>query len=71
MKKLYRSKSNVIFAGILGGLGEYFDIDPVILRLLFVLLLLATGIVPGVIVYIAALLIIPHTPQSDYVIHSE
>lgn len=71
MKKLYRSKSNVIFAGILGGLGEYFDIDPVILRLLFVLLLLATGIVPGVIVYIAALLIIPHMPQSDYVIHSE
>lgn len=46
-------------SGVLGGLGAYFDADPVIFRLLFVLLLLATGVFPGILIYIAAVLIIP------------
>jgi len=59
MKKLYRSEKNKIFAGILGGLGEYFKIDPVILRIIFVVLVIGTGIFPGVIAYIIALIIMP------------
>jgi phage shock protein C len=39
MKKLYRSK-NKTFTGLLGGIGEYFKIDPIIPRIIFVLLLL-------------------------------
>lgn len=40
MKHLYKSDTNKVLAGVLGGLGEYFDIDPVVLRLGFVFLLL-------------------------------
>jgi phage shock protein C len=50
-------------SGVLGGLGAYFDTDSTIFRLLYVLLLLATGIVPGIIVYLAALVIIPEEPR--------
>ncbi len=59
MKKLYRSRENKIFGGIIGGIGEYFDIDPTVLRLIFVFLILATGFLPGIIAYIAALFIVP------------
>ena len=62
MKKLHRSNSNKIFAGIIGGVGEYFDIDPVILRLLWLLMVISTGIVPGVIVYLFAIYIVPRKP---------
>jgi len=62
MKRLYRSSGNKVFAGILGGLGEYFEVDPVLLRLGFVFLMLATAIVPGVIAYAAAVFIVPRKP---------
>jgi len=64
MKHLYRSDTNKAMAGVLGGLGEYFDVDPVVLRLAFVFLLLATAIVPGVIAYIAAVFIVPRRPAA-------
>lgn len=59
MKKLYRSEDNRIWKGVIGGFGEYFNIDPVLLRIVFIFFVLATGIVPGVITYIIAILIIP------------
>jgi len=62
MKHLYRSDTNKVLAGVLGGLGEYFDVDPVLLRLAFVFLLLATAVVPGVIAYLAAVFIVPRKP---------
>ena len=58
MKRLYRSKKNRIIAGVCGGIGEYFDIDPVLIRLLWVLFAFA-GMGFGIIVYIAAWIIIP------------
>lgn len=36
-KKLYKSKKNKILFGVCGGIGEYFDIDPVIIRIIFIL----------------------------------
>ena len=59
IKKLYRSKRNRVLAGILGGVGEYFGIDPVLIRLAFVALTIFTGVIPGVIFYLVALLIVP------------
>lgn len=59
MKKLYRSSTNNVVAGIIGGFGEYWDIDPVVLRLGFVFLILITGLIPGVLAYLIALLIVP------------
>ena len=58
-KKLYRSKDNKVFAGICGGLGEYFDTDPTVIRLFWLLLVIFSGIFPGVIAYIFAILIVP------------
>ncbi|MFH0856314.1 MAG: PspC domain-containing protein [bacterium] len=59
MKKLYRNKKNRIWMGVIGGLGEYFNIDPTILRLIWVLVTVFTGIFPCIIIYIAAAIIIP------------
>lgn len=59
-KRLYRSKKNRILAGILGGLGEYFDVDPTILRLGWLLVFVFTGIFPGLLTYIIAILVVPN-----------
>ncbi len=59
MKKIYRSQEDKKIAGILGGLGELFDIDPTLLRLLFVFIGLATGIIPLVVAYLIGWIIIP------------
>ncbi len=58
-RKLYRSIDNRMVGGILGGLGEYFDVDPTVLRLIFVLLFIFTGIFPLGIVYLIWWLIVP------------
>ncbi len=68
-KRLYRSVTNKIFGGVLGGLGDYFDIDPVLLRVIWTFILVFTGIFPGVLVYILALFIIPI--ESDIVVTVE
>lgn len=59
MKKLYRSSENKVFAGVCGGIGEYADIDPVILRVLWVVITIFTGVMPGIIAYVFAMFIIP------------
>ena len=59
MKKIYRSEGDKKIAGILGGLGEIFEIDPTLLRLAFVFIGLATGIIPISIAYLAGWFIIP------------
>lgn len=59
MKKLYKSKENRVIAGVIGGIGEYFDVDPVMLRLAWLLVLIFTAIIPGILVYLIATLIVP------------
>jgi len=59
MKKLYRSKKNRLIAGVCGGIGEYLDVDPTLIRLLWVLLSLEGIGIPG---YIIAWIIIPEEP---------
>ncbi|MPN24263.1 hypothetical protein SDC9_171658 [bioreactor metagenome] len=59
MKKLYRSKRSRIIFGVCGGIGEYLDVDPTLVRLLWVLLSLH-GI--GIIAYVIAWIIIPEEP---------
>jgi phage shock protein C len=56
-KKLYRSKNDRIIFGVCGGLGEYFEIDSLILRILFILLIFTGG--SGIIIYIILAIIIP------------
>lgn len=56
-KKLYRSKKNRLIAGVCGGLGEYFNIDPTIVRLVWLLFVFAGG--SGILAYLIAWIIIP------------
>lgn len=61
MKKLYRSRTNKIIGGVAGGFAEYFDIDPLIMRLLFIGLLFSGSFV---LAYLAAWLFVPLAPES-------
>lgn len=60
-KKLYRSMMNKKLAGVCGGIGEYFNIDPTLIRLLWVFLALFGGC--GIIAYIIAAIIMPTQNQ--------
>ncbi len=64
MKKLKRSSKNKVIAGIFGGLGEYMDVDPTILRLIGLLVFIVTGLFPFIIVYVLAALIVPKTEEQ-------
>ncbi len=61
-KKLYRSTHNKVLTGLIGGIGEHFGTDPAILRIAAVLIILVTGVIPGVIVYFLASLFMPEEP---------
>ena len=58
MKKLYRSRTNSMIAGVCGGLSEHLEVDPTIVRLGFALLTLYSGI--GMIAYIILWVIVPY-----------
>lgn len=62
-KKLYRSRHDRILAGVCGGLGNFFDIDPTWIRLLFVILIFAAGL--PVLIYFLMWLIVPLEPISS------
>ena len=57
-KKLKRSRANKVIGGVCGGIGEYFDIDPVFVRIIAVLLAFGSGGI-GIIPYIIAMIIMP------------
>jgi len=65
MKKLYRSTTNKKIAGVCGGIGELMDVDPTIIRLIVVVLALATGIIPFFIGYLIAWWIVPEGNKSS------
>ncbi|WMJ88744.1 PspC domain-containing protein [Anaerocolumna sp. MB42-C2] len=56
-KRLYRSNSNKMIAGVCGGIAEYINLDPTVVRLLWALLCFMGG--TGVIAYIIAAIIMP------------
>lgn len=58
-KKLYRSNSDKMIAGVCGGIAEYFDVDPTIVRLGAVLLTFLTAFFPCVVAYVIAMVIVP------------
>jgi phage shock protein C len=62
MKKLYRS-SNRILAGVCGGIAEYLNIDPTVVRVLYIVLSFFSAAFPGLLLYIILLLFIPNYDQ--------
>ncbi len=65
MKKLYRSQKEKMIAGICGGLGERFSIDPTLIRLAMVFVGVASCILPMVVAYIVGWIIIPVAPPQQ------
>jgi len=61
-KRLYRSSQDRVLAGICGGIAEYYNVDPVWVRLIAVLVALATGV--GILVYLLAWILIPENPDQ-------
>lgn len=67
-KELTRSTTNKVIAGVCGGIGEYFDVDPVFVRIVTVILAFATGF--GLIGYIVAWIIMPKN-EPTFAINGE
>ena len=61
MKPLYRSRTNRMVAGIFGGIGEMYHIDPTILRLAFAVFAVITGFLPAIVLYLVAWAVIPES----------
>ena len=65
MKKLYRS-SNRILAGVCGGIAEYFDVDPTLIRVIYMILSLFSAAFPGFLLYIILMIMIPNYDKINY-----
>ncbi len=62
MKKLYKSRADKKLDGVCAGVAEYFDIDPTLIRLVWVLIALFAG--SGILLYIIAALVMPRKPEE-------
>lgn len=63
IKKLYRSSTNCMIAGVCGGIAEYIGWDPTVVRMLYVVVSIFSAAFPGILVYIIAWLLIPKDYQ--------
>lgn len=59
MKRLVRSRSQRMIAGVCGGIAEYLDIDPTAVRVLYAILSVLSAAFPGIIIYLLLVFIIP------------
>jgi phage shock protein C len=64
-RKLYRSGKDKIISGVCGGLGEYFDIDPLLVRVLFIILLFPT-VGTWTLVYLLLWILVPRNPNHKW-----
>lgn len=62
--RLTKSKDDVMVSGVLAGIGEYYEIDPTLLRIGFVIIMFATPL-PVIPLYIIGALIIPEAPNKE------
>lgn len=60
-KRIYRNTDDVKIAGVCSGIADYFDVDPTLIRLIWVLLCLWGGI--GIVLYLIAWIIVPKNPD--------
>ena len=65
IKRLYRSGKDKILGGVCGGIAEYFNVDPVIIRLLWVFFALVS-MGAGILIYLVAWVIVPRNPKHKW-----
>jgi len=58
-RRLTKSNNNIVISGCLGGIAEYLNIDPTIVRVIYVFLSMFTGMFPGFFLYIALMVLMP------------
>lgn len=63
VKRLYRSRSDRWLFGVCGGIADYFSVDPILVRVLFVIFTLIFG--SGILLYLILWLIIPQEPEDN------
>lgn len=64
MRKVYRCRWDKKIAGVCGGFGQYFQIDPTMIRFAALCLMLITGIIPLLIAYLIAWAVMPEGPAA-------
>ena len=70
-KKLIRSRADHKVAGLCGGLALYLELDPTLVRVLWVIITVMSGIFPGLIAYLVAWVIVPEEPLALPVVASD
>ena len=70
-KKLMRSRAERKIAGVCAGLAQYLDLDASLVRILGFFIALATGVVPGVLTYLLAWIIVPEEPELKSVVAAQ
>jgi len=63
-RPLRRSVDNRVIAGVVGGLAEYFDMDPTLLRAVYVVVSMISIAFPGILVYIVLWMVVPEAGSS-------
>jgi phage shock protein C len=63
-RRLYRSRRDRKVAGVLGGIAEHWNIDPSLVRILYVVFTILTGFVPLVFMYLLMMFIVPEEPRQ-------
>lgn len=63
-KKLYRSENRIV-GGVCAGIAEYFNIDPTLVRVLYLIISMFSAAFPGLIIYLIMLLVIPNKPFAE------
>lgn len=61
-KKLYRSRTDKMLCGVLGGLAEYLNVDATLIRILYAALSVFSAGFPGIVLYIICAIVIPEAP---------
>jgi len=65
MKKLYLSDKDRKIAGVCGGLGEYYQVDPTVIRIAWIVLTILSLGVGGIVIYLLMWLVIPRRPKEE------
>jgi phage shock protein C len=68
-KRLYRSQNERMIAGVCGGIAEYLDIDPTLVRILFVLLFFVGG--NGLLLYLILMFLVPMKPEASAPVYEQ
>lgn len=63
-KRLYRSRADRQLTGVLGGVSDYLGLDPSLIRIVYVIVTILTGFVPGIFLYLIMAFVVPVEPET-------